>query len=280
MTNIKPRRFCIGTSFFRIALPLLFALPLLGGCQSKLIYFPEREIAERPPDKGLSYEEVAFRTEDGEKLAGWWIPSPKERAVVLYCHGNGGNISHRLSAALFFHRMDLSVFLFDYRGYGESSGRPSEDGTYTDALGAWDCLVNGRGVDPQRIILYGRSLGGPIAAWLAKSRPPEMLVIESSFTSLQAVARDKFPWLPVGLILSYRYDTKSCLEQVRCPVLIVHSREDGLIPFKHGEELYRAAPGEKEFLEIGGTHNGMSAEAFEQYKAGLSSFIERHLGKG
>ncbi len=250
---------------------------LLSGCLSSFIYYPDRAMSGTPADRGLVYESVRLETRDGVRLAGWWLPAGNERGVVLFCHGNAGNISHRLDSLLVFNRLGLSTFIFDYRGYGASEGRPSEEGTYLDAEAAWDYLVRTRRVAPDHIIIFGRSLGGSIAAWLAQEHRPGILITEGGFASLRDIARDLYPWLPVGLIIRHQYDTRRYLEKVRCPVLIIHSRDDELIPFKHGQALCEAAREPKGFLEIRGSHNRGFMDSLARYEAGLGEFLGRYL---
>jgi hypothetical protein len=250
---------------------------LLSGCVSRLIYHPDRDMREAPTDHGLPYECVDLKTQDGMTLSGWWIPVCKQRGVVLFCHGNAGNISHRLDSILIFKRLRLSTFIFDYRGYGKSDGRPSESGTYLDAEAAWHYLVQTRKIQPEHIIIFGRSLGGSIAAWLAQDHHPRMLIIESSFTSMRDMVKERFPWLPARLVRNYQYHTSQYLQKARCPVLIIHSRDDELIPLRMGQELYEAAKEPKEFLEIAGSHNRGFMDSLTHYESALGTFISRYL---
>ena len=161
---------------------------LLMVFQSRFIYFPERAIYANPDEIGLSYEAVSFEASDEVGLVGWFVPAEQSRGVVLFCHGNAGNISHRLESIQAFNRLGLDTFIFDYRGYGRSEGRTTERGTYRDAEAAWRYLVEGRQVDPSQMVIFGRSLGGTIAAWLVQERPPKALILESTFTSVPDMA--------------------------------------------------------------------------------------------
>ena len=256
---------------------IFVSLCILSGCASWFIYHPDKEIKRTPPDEGLAYEPVDFETQDGVRLSGWWLPVCKHRGVVLFCHGNAGNISYRLDSLLIFNRLRLSTLIFDYRGYGKSRGKPSERGTYLDAKAAWNYLAETRKIPSQDIIIFGRSLGGSIAAWLAQDHAPRMLIVESCFTSLRDIARERFRWLPAGLLGDYQYDTRQYLQRAGCPVLIIHSRNDDLIPFRQGQALYEAAREPKEFVEISGSHNRGFMDSLEQYEAGLDRFISRYL---
>jgi len=199
--------------------------------------------------------------------------------VILFCHGNAGNISHRLESIQVFHRLGLSTFIFDFRGYGQSEGRPTEQGTYLDAEAAWHYLVRERQMSPTEIIIFGRSLGGSIAAWLAQDHTPKALIIESTFTSVRDIAAELYPYLPVRWLCRFNYNAMDYLHQLNCPVLIVHSRDDEMISFSHGRRLFETANEPKEFLEIMGTHNEGFMTSAKRYEDGLDSFISKHAGK-
>ena len=244
--------------------------------QNRLIYFPLAEIGATPQSINLPYESISFETDDGEKIHGWFIPADKAKGVLLFCHGNGGNISHRLDSIRIFNRLGLSVLIFDYRGYGQSTGKPTEKGTYLDAEAAWRYLVQNRGVAPAEIIIFGRSLGGSIAAHLAKDHTPGAIILESSFTSIRDMAKTLYPYLPVSFLLRFHYPTREYLQQVQCPVFIIHSRDDDLIPFRQGRQLFDVAREPKEFLELVGNHNQGFLISGERYKKGLDAFISRY----
>jgi len=198
--------------------------------QSSYVYYPERILSTEPGNIGLSFENVSFETTDGLKLSGWFIPCEGARGVILFCHGNAGNISHRLDSIQIFHQLGLSVFIFDYRGYGQSEGKPSESGTYRDVESAWQYLVEEQQVNPDKIIVFGRSLGGAVAAWQARSHTPGALILESTFTSIPDLAARLYPYLPVKLLSRFQYDTEGYLKGVNSPVLIVHSPDDEMMP--------------------------------------------------
>lgn len=243
--------------------------------QASFIYFPTHDSAGTPAAIGLDYEDIKFKAADGVTLSGWYVPATDSRQVVLFFHGNAGNISHRLESIAQFHRLGLSVFIIDYRGYGLSTGKVSEEGTYLDAAAAWKYLVEERGVEPEQIIIFGRSLGGAIAAWLAQHHPPQLLILESTFTSVPDMGARQFPFLPVRLLARIRYNTVDRLPEVSAPILIVHSPDDEIIPYSHGRRLFEVAPEPKEFLQITGGHN----EGFvvsQNYEAGLKSFVEMY----
>lgn len=241
--------------------------------QSHLVYFPRREIESTPDQAGMAFENIEFQAADGVRLSGWYIPRDGSDDVLLFCHGNAGNISDRLESIAIFHKLGLNVFIFDYRGYGRSQGKPGEEGTYLDAAAAWDYLVEERRIEPGRIVIFGRSLGGAVAAWLARERSSRGLILESSFTSIPDMGAETYPFFPVRLLSRFRYYTKEYVRKVTCPVLIVHSRGDELVPFHHGEELFKAANEPREFLEIEGSHNDGFLISGEEYQRELDRFI-------
>jgi len=246
--------------------------------QSRFLYFPTRPITMTPAVIGLSYEDVRFQAADGVVLSGWFVPAERPKGVVLFCHGNAGNMSHRLESIRVFHRLGLSTLIFDYRGYGQSEGKPTEQGTYLDAEAAWRYLVQRREVDPAEVFVFGRSLGGAIAAWLARGHTPKALIMESTFTSVPDIAAQLYPYLPVRLLSRFHYNAANYVRQVNCPVLIVHSRDDEMIPFSHGRRLFETANEPKEFLEIRGSHNEGFMTSADRYEEGLASFISTPAG--
>ena len=243
--------------------------------QSQHVYYPERVLSVTPHSIGLQFESGSFETTDGVQLSGWFVPSESARGVILFCHGNAGNISHRLDSIQIFHQLGPDVFIFDYRGYGQSEGKPTEQGTYKDAEAAWRYLIEGRQVKPNEVIIFGRSLGGAVASWLAQSHTPGALILESTFTSLPDIAAGLYPYLPVRLLLRFEYNTAEYLGRVDCPVLIVHSRDDEIMPFNHGQRLFESAKEPKKFLEITGTHNNGFITPGKRYEDGLYTFISQ-----
>lgn len=246
--------------------------------QGRLVYQPSRRIGMAPGDVGLPHDEVTLRTSDGIKLSAWYIPAERPRAVVLFCHGNAGNISHRLDSIRIFHELGLSVMIFDYRGYGRSEGSPSEEGTYLDAEAAWGYLAHEKGVRPEAIVIFGRSLGGAIAAHVALNHEAAALIIESAFTSVPDLGADLFPYLPVRFISRFRYPTRVFVEQITIPKLFIHSSDDDVIPFRYGEQLFDRGVEPKEFLRIEGGHNDGFLVSGQRYRDGLDAFIGRALG--
>ena len=205
------------------------------------------------------------------------IPAPQPRGTVLFLHGNAGNISHRLDSVQMFHRLGYSTLIFDYRGYGNSGGTPSEQGTYRDAEAAWRYLAEQRHIPSCRIVLFGESLGGAIAAWLAARQKPAALVIASGFTSVPDLAQHLYPYLPVRWLARIRYDTREYLRAVTAPVLIAHSPQDDIVPFEHGRALFAAANPPKQFLELAGGHNDGFIFMREAWVSVLGDFLGKQM---
>jgi fermentation-respiration switch protein FrsA (DUF1100 family) len=250
--------------------------------QPKLIYLPDmptRTLQATPQDIGLDYETVRLETADGEQLHGWYVAAQNARATLLFCHGNAGNISHRLESLRIYHELGLNVLIFDYRGYGLSTGKASEAGTYRDADAAWRYLLDERGLAPQDIVIAGRSLGAAVAADLASRAEPAAVVLELAFMSVPAMAAEIYPWLPPGLPGLYRYDTRAKLAQIKRPLLIVHSRDDEIIPYAHAETLYAEAARPKQLLELQGGHNDAMLASRAGYVHGLEQFLVRHVDR-
>ena len=246
------------------------------------VYHPYREMTATGAELGRPYEDVYFEAGDGVRLNGWFFPanthSPRRHLAVVYCHGNGGNICHRLPPCESLLTTGVNVFLFDYRGYGRSAGRPSEEGTYLDAQAAYDWL-RGKGFAGTNLIAFGESLGGGVAAELAVRVPLGGLVLMSTFTSIPAMAADLFPWLPFRGLGVIRYDTVSKLPRVRVPVLILHSPADGLVRFRHAEANYAAANEPKLLWRIAGDHNN-PLEDGRAFTEGVERFLTMLEGRG
>ena len=273
-------------AFWSILLPVagIYALLVLFVfvSQSRMIFYPEipsREIMMTPDRIGLVYEPVQLVTDDGIKLDAWFMPREHARGVLLFFHGNAGNISHRLDSLQLFHDLGLAVLIFDYRGYGRSEGRISEQGTYRDAEAAWRYLAEERKIPVRDIVLFGRSLGAAVAAQLATRHTPGALMIESAFTSVPDMAADIYPFLPVRWLARFQYATGEYLASVSCPVLVVHSRDDEIIPFKHGQRLFELAKEPKQWLPIRGGHNDGFIVSGRSYVDGFNSFLTAHLGR-
>jgi fermentation-respiration switch protein FrsA (DUF1100 family) len=244
--------------------------------QSGLLYLPDvggRDLARTPAEVGMDYQDVTLTTEDEVQLHGWFVPVERPRATVLFFHGNAGNISHRLGSLQIFHHLGLNVLIIDYRGYGKSEGSPSEQGTYRDAEAAWRHLVEQRGIPAGEIILFGRSLGAALAAHLAARERPLALVMESPFVSVPELGAKLYPWLPVRWLSRFDYDNRALLERVAAPLMIIHSREDEIIPFSHGRQLYEQAAEPKRLVELSGGHNTGMQQNLQRYLEAWDDFI-------
>jgi fermentation-respiration switch protein FrsA (DUF1100 family) len=276
----------MGSMLISIAVVLLIAYSVLGWTlyfrQPKFLYCPVREVTYTPDELGLDFENVFFRTADGLRLNGWYIPDEKREFTVLFCHGNGGNIMHRLDSINILYNLGLNCFIFDYRGYGNSEGKPSEEGTYLDAMAAYKWLREEKKISANNIIIFGRSLGGAIAAQLASKVEVKALIIESVFTSYVDIGKKFYPYMPVRWFARFSYQTIDYIKDVRCPVMIIHSRSDEIIPFEFGLELYEAANEPKEFVEIFGSHNDGFLVSSEIYKGAWMKwlrFLEEYKSK-
>ena len=254
-------------SFFVVIFVAYWGLGvILYVMQPTFLYSPVRDVSYTPDELGLDFENVEFKTDDGLRLNGWYIPVENSQYTVLFCHGNGGNIMHRLDSINLFYKLGLSCFIFDYRGYGESEGRTTEEGTYLDAMAAYEWLTEEKKISSDDIIVFGRSLGGSIAAQLATKVNARALIIESTFTSYIDIGKKFYPYMPVCWFARFSYRTIDYVKDVRCPVMFIHSRNDETVPFVFGLELYEAANEPKEFVEIFGSHNDGFLVSSEIYK--------------
>jgi len=243
--------------------------------QGRMLYLPNvpgRALTMTPADARMDYEDVSFETSDGVTLHGWFIAGRAPR-VLLFFHGNAGNISHRLDSIRQFRNLELSVFIIDYRGYGQSEGRTTESGIYRDADAAWRYLTETRGVRPGDVVIFGRSLGGSVAARLAAQQHPLALIVESSFTSVPDIAQELYPWLPARWLSRLSHATRDYVRDVRCPVLVVHSRDDEIIPFHHGQAIFAAAPEPRTLLTLRGSHNDAYLRDERAYIEGVWAFL-------
>ena len=236
----------------------------------------DREFRATPATTGLGFDALSLATDDGEKLDGWHVPAKTgsgARGLAIIFHGNAGNISHRLDYLRMFHELGYASLIVDYRGYGRSTGRPSEDGSYVDAAAAWRYGRQVLGYPAGKIALFGESMGGAVAAQLASSQRPAALVLASTFTSVPDLGAEIYPWLPVRLLARIHYDTRKRLPAIACPVLVIHSRSDDIIPFVHGEQLFSTAKPPKQFLEIEGGHNNGFVFDREAWVRQLDAFL-------
>lgn len=260
-----------------IAAAYLLLVGVVWLVQDRLIYYPEmgRELATTPAARGVPYDDFTITTDDGEKLSVWWVPVASPKGAVLLLHGNAGNISHRIDYALMFRDLGYSTLLVDYRGYGKSSGKPSEEGTYRDADAAWRWLTQTRGVPENNIVVFGESLGGGVASWIAARHRPRALVLASTFTSAVDLGAEVYGFLPVRLISKFRYATRERLRGVKSPVLVMHSADDEIIPYAHGRKLYDAANEPKAFVELAGGHNSGFVFTRPEWVRALGDFLRK-----
>ena len=248
--------------------------------QNRMVFLanmPGRALTATPGDAGFAYQDVSITTSDGVRLHGWFVAAKQAKATVLFLHGNAGNISHRLDSIAIFRELGLDVFIIDYRGYGQSEGKPSEQGTYLDARAAWEYLVNDREIAPKKIVIFGRSLGGAVASWLAAQTTPGAVILESTFTSAPDMAHRLYPFLPVRLMTRLKYSVKENVKRLSSPLLVVHSRQDEVIPFDMGESIFAAAPEPKQMLVITGDHSGGFLLNRNEYMIVLDKLLDQYL---
>ena len=267
----------------RLALLLLLvvvgaALRVTGLLDRFFIFFPEPTLVATPGDLGLEFEDVTFSAADGVELHGWFVPGPG-RATLVWFHGNAGNISHRVNNLLELHRrLGINVLIFDYRGYGRSHGAISEKGAYLDAEAALEYLRSRTDVDPDRLVLFGRSLGCAVAVEMATRHLVHAVILESPFGSIRSMARRHYPFLPSSLILPLlrsRFDSLAKIKDVRSPVLVLHGDRDDIVPIDVGRELFEAANEPKRFYTIAGAgHNDTYLVGGARYFDELERFID------
>ena len=237
------------------------------------IYAPSREMIAHPGSYGFPYEELTLKALDGPLINAWYVPNKPDSPVILLCHGNGGNISSRLEKLAILRKAGASVLLFDYRGYGRSAGNPSEQGTYRDAEAAYGWLTRIKNTAPERIFFHGESLGVGVAVEMALRHKPAGLIAESGFTSIVDMAGMVFPYLPGRLLVRFNYDNLSKISRVACPVLVMHSPQDDIIPYAMGRRLFEAAPQPKSFFELKGDHNEGFLDAGSGYGEAIGRFL-------
>lgn len=268
--RLRLTRFAVGLA---IALFLFVGIVMLF--ETSLIFFPSKYPQGVWEPYGIDFEEVDFQSADGTKLHGWYLPHENPSHVILFCHGNAGNITNRALPVKRLHDdLNASVFIFDYRGYGKSEGSPSEHGVLADARAARSYLAKRESVKPEEIVLLGRSLGGAVAVDLAVKDGAKALLLQSTFTSIPDVAAFHYPWLPVRWLLRTRLNSLKKIRTYEGPVFQSHGSADTIVPYELGKQLYDAAPGKKEFMTLQGyDHN--AAQNDEYYEA-LQIFLEKN----
>ena len=266
-------------SVVRITLGVLVGATLfLVFSEKRLIYYPAAEVDVTPKALGLAFEEVEIDVEPGVKVQGWFIKAAQEpsAATVLFSHGNAGNIADRLDRVLRWRELGADFLLYDYRGYGRSTGSPDEEGTYRDGRAAYEYLTRSRHVDPRRLILMGESLGCAISIQLAIERRAAGLVIEAPFASIAHMANAIYPFLPLGSFIRTRYENVKKIPNLKMPLLVVQGTRDEVIPVAQGKMVFDAAPQPKQYLAIEGAHhNDVYVVGDEGYRRALSEFIAR-----
>lgn len=273
---MTPRLRPVLGTLFRLLLLLVIFVVLLRWFEHRNVFQPTATLWAGPDRLGRPFEEVWLETSDGPRLNAWFFlaatNSPRRDLVVLHCHGNGGNLSHRLEVFAALLETGVNLLGFDYRGYGRSPGRPSEAGTYLDAQAAYAWLRE-RGFAATNIIALGESLGGGVASELAVRETLRALILQSTFTSIPDIGSEIFPWLPVRTLGTIRYDTRAKLSGLRLPVLVLHGRADTVVPFPHGQRLWAAANEPKRFHELAGDHNDFIEVGRAEFIAGIERFL-------
>lgn len=258
-----------------VAFSVLFALFLyVRFLEARSLFIPYRNIDQTPEALGFSFQDLKIFETRGIVLNAWYIPGLPGKDTLLFLHGNGGNISHRLSKIAFFHSLGINILIFDYRGYGLSTGSPSEQGLYQDATASYRYLTESLGIPGERIILYGESLGAAVALELATKVRVKGLILEGAFTSVPDMSRHVFFFIP-GFFIKNKFDSFSKIDKTEAPKLFIHSRNDEIVPFSMGQRLFEKAKEPKAFLEIHGGHNDVSFLTDPTVARKISDFIVR-----
>lgn len=256
---------------------------MLGALERQLIYFPARASRDAPTPRvaGAAAVEEVWLQSEGARIHGIYAAAPDPIGQLLFLHGNAGNLYDRLDNVALLVQSGMSVLIVDYRGFGKSDGEPTEDGLYRDGQAAYDHMVGARGVDPRRLVLFGRSLGSSVAIELATQLDAGALIVESGFTSAQDMAKLHYAWVP-GFVLSgmsHRLASLSKVPNLRTPVLYVHGDADAIVPVRMGRRLYEASPEPKEWYEIhGASHNDTWYVGGAAYFERLADFVKSHVG--
>ena len=233
----------------------LLLLGLMYIFQNSLLFMPSSGMVQTPESVGVEAEDFWAETDDGVRIHGWYFPNEEAEFVIVLSHGNAGNISYRIDIARTLLNTGAAVLMYDYRGYGQSEGSPSEKGLYKDIEAVIEGLKNQKGYAENRIVMYGRSLGGAVAAYGASEYNLGGLVLDSSFKNLRAMVRDVYPFVPSRLA-KYEFPTETYIQHERnYPVMVLHSPNDEIVGFHHGEFLYNLLDEPKRFVELRGGHN-------------------------
>ncbi len=240
--------------------------------EKRSLFIPYRAVEETPVSIGLNYEDLPIPVQDGVSINAWWVPMREEAPTIFFLHGNGGNLSHRLGKIAFFHKLGLNVFILDYRGYGKSTGKPSERGLYQDSAAAYDYLRKRLMIPAENIIVYGESLGSAVGIELAGKKAVSALITEGAFTNIADMSRTVYPFLPTFLLGS-KFDSLSKIKSLKIPVLMIHSKNDEIVPYRLGRKLYDAFSGQKDFLTIDGGHNESFYNNLNAIEEKIKAFI-------
>ncbi|MCM8819309.1 MAG: alpha/beta hydrolase [Candidatus Omnitrophica bacterium] len=247
--------FLIVIGFLLILVSLLIYLKWF---EKTKVFYPTKTVTATPKIFGIEYQEIFYETEDNIKLYAWFCKKDNLLPTILYCHGNGGNISDRVEIIKLFFDAGFNVFIFDWRGYGLSGGKPSEKGLYIDVVSSYNYLVNKLNISPKNIIVYGESLGSVAAIYLSARKSVSLLILNGAFSSAYDMACTIFPFLPrfiLKAILSLKFDSISQIKNINIPKLFIHSKDDEIVPFALAEKLFKEAPLPKEFYITEGLHN-------------------------
>lgn len=274
----NPRRVPV---IMRIALNLLLVLvctyallaAFLYFYQDKLVFVPTHNEVMLPDEFGLTYSDVELEVAPGEYIRGWYFPVNDSANTVLFCYGNGGNKSRRMHTIQFFIELGVNLLIFDYRGFGQSDGKPSEANCYDDAEAAYHWLLDEKGLSPDKIILFGRSLGGGVVTELATRVPSGGLVVESSFTSVAELSGLMFPYMFADKLVRSRFESIDRIAGINRPLLVTHSTEDDMIPFWMGRALFERGKEPKRFVEFKGAHNDRDYYEDSTYRAVMQRFL-------
>jgi len=255
-----------------LTIGIVFFIGYIRYLEHKSIFLPVRELAFSPADINLAFEDCWMTTQDNVKLHGWFVPNLKAKSTLMFFHGNAGNIGDRLEKVRLFHAQGLNVFIFDYRGYGKSEGSPSEEGLYKDSLAAYHYLVEERQISPQKIVLYGASLGAVFAIDLAAKKEIGSLIIDSAFSSGVDMAKVIYPFIP-SFCVRIKLDSASKVNNILAPKLFIHSSEDEIVPVALGKKLFEAAAEPKTFCLIKGSHNDGFDQDREKFLGAVKDFL-------
>jgi len=239
------------------------------------IFFPTKGITQTPAQFGIDYQEVTLKTEDDFKLYAWFVSAQTHSDItIIFSHGNGGNIASRIEKISFLRDLGLNVFIYDYRGYGNSQGRPSEEGLYRDGSAAYDYLVKTKNISPDKIIAYGESLGAAVATYMAKNFKLRAIILEGAFTNAKDMAKEIYPFLPSFFIRS-RLDSMENIKNSNIPKLFIHAQLDEIVPYELSKKLFQAAPEPKYFCTLKGQHNDAFFSDQKTTREAIVSFLSK-----